>query len=330
MRFLALVLPLLAALALPPALAEEYGPARPVAQRDLTLTYEIQLTELPPGAKRVSVFLPLPASTEFQLTGNPALSPESTPHRFAADETYGNRFLILDLPVPAEGGSTAPVAVHFDIGRRAYRGYAAPGGPGGRTPEARWLAADPLTPIDGKVAAAARAAAGEAADPIEKARRVYDALLASSTLDAAAERSSAGDGKVLLEAQGGGPKDLVSLLVAELRSLGVPARYVSGWPLPRGEASGAIDHDEAWAEIHLPGKGWLPVDVVAAERNPEHAATFFGAIDLHRIQLTVGREIAVPGYPGPVQDIVAWPLAAVDGVPVPPERVRTSLRFVKY
>jgi len=331
-RSVTLALSLFVALVPVSALAEEIGPARPVAQRDLTVSYEIQVTEVPAGATSVSIFLAIPASTEFQLVGNPVLVPETTPHRLAADETYGNRFLILEVPAPTEGGATAPVAVHFDVGRRAYRGYAGPGGPGGRTPAARWLAPDPLNPIDAKIAAAARAAAGEAAgsaDPVEKARRVYDAILASFTLDPTGESWGQGDGPGALDVGAGGPRDLVALFVAEARSLGIAARYVCGWPVPRGETSGEILHDEAWAEIRLPDKGWLPVDLVAAKRHPEHAATFFGAIDVHRVQLTVGRGFEVPGFPGPVQDIVASPLAAVDGAPVPPARVKATVSFLK-
>jgi transglutaminase-like putative cysteine protease len=327
MRLLAAVPLALAALAAAPALPQSFGPARPVTVREFVLTYDVRVKDVPAGAKSVRVWLPMPMSTVLQEVSNPRIAPESTPIRFSSDNPYSTRFLLLELPPPPEGGTTAPVTVAFTVLRKGYRGVAPVTGQGSLVPAERWLAADPRTPVDGKVAQAARAAVGDATDPVAKAKRLYDALMAGVKLDPTGESWGAGDGGSVLDAKAGGPRDLVALFVGEARSVGVPARYVSGFVLPPAEKEGSLVYDEAWAEIRLEGKGWLPVDVVSGKRYPDAAEVYFGAVDEHRAQIALGRDVKVPEYPGPKQEIVAWPLAAVDGAAVPPAKVDTALRF---
>ena len=327
MRPLAAVPLAFALLAAAPAAAQEFGPARPVTVREFVLKYDIRVKDVPKGATSVRVWLPMPMSTALQEVSNPRIAPAEAPIRFVTDDPYGTRFLVIDVPPPPDGGATAPVTVAFTIIRKGYRGYAPFSGQGSRVPAERWLAADPRTPVDGAVAAAARAAIGDAADPVARARRLYDALRAGVKLDPTGESWGAGDGGSVLDVKAGGPRDLVALFVGEARSVGVPARYVSGFVLPPAEKEGSLVYDEAWAEIKVEGKGWLPVDVVSGKRYPDAAEVYFGGVDEHRAQVALGRDIKVPEYPGPKQELVAWPLAAVDGAAVPPAKVDTALRF---
>jgi transglutaminase-like putative cysteine protease len=66
----------------------------------------------------------------------------------------------------------------------------------------------------------------------------------------------------ILAARGGVCQDYAHLCCAILRSLEIPARYVSGYfaprPLSTGESVEAQSH--AWVEALLPGDGWLPID----------------------------------------------------------------------
>ena len=312
-----------------PALAQEFGPARPVTVREFVLTYEVRVKDVPAGAKSVQVWLPMPMSTVLQEVSNPRIDPDPTPKRFVSDDPYGTRFLVLELTPPPEGGTTAPVTVAFTVLRKGYRGLAPLSGQGSRVPAERWLAADPRTPVDGKVADAARSAVGDATEPVAKAKRLYDSLMAGVKLDPTGESWGAGDAGSALDVKAGGPRDLVALFVGEARSVGVPARFVSGFVLPPAVKEGSLVSDEAWAEIRLEGKGWLPVDVVSGKRYPDATEVYFGAVDEHRAQVAIGRDVKVPEYPGPKQEIVAWPLAAVDGAAVPPARVDTALRFAQ-
>jgi transglutaminase-like putative cysteine protease len=63
-------------------------------------------------------------------------------------------------------------------------------------------------------------------------------------------------------------QDFAHLLLGVVRKRGLPARYVSGYLVPEGAASpdaklqevigGYASH--AWAEVYLPGSGWIGLD----------------------------------------------------------------------
>ena len=54
-------------------------------------------------------------------------------------------------------------------------------------------------------------------------------------------------------------QDLTQIFIAAARSLGIPARYVSGY---FHRADGVIEQDagHAWAEAHVPDLGWVAFD----------------------------------------------------------------------
>lgn len=59
-------------------------------------------------------------------------------------------------------------------------------------------------------------------------------------------------------------QDFARLEIACLRSLGIPARYVSGYmetvPPPGTPRLVGADASHAWLSVHCPGSGWIPVD----------------------------------------------------------------------
>ena len=61
-------------------------------------------------------------------------------------------------------------------------------------------------------------------------------------------------------------QDYAHLAVALCRSIGIPARYVSGYLFSSNDRTGSIDGDlvrvqtHAWFEAAVPGHGWLPLD----------------------------------------------------------------------
>lgn len=61
-----------------------------------------------------------------------------------------------------------------------------------------------------------------------------------------------------LEAGRGVCQDHAHIMIGVARLLGIPARYVSGYLLMEGVAEQTATH--AWAEMHLPGLGWVGFD----------------------------------------------------------------------
>ena len=79
-----------------------------------------------------------------------------------------------------------------------------------------------------------------------------------------------------------------------MRSLGFAARLVSGYYCDRGTGPGPRRSTHAWAEVFLPGGGWIPFD-------PTNAA--MGGFDLVPVAIGGDMERIMPvtgSYIGPV------------------------------
>ncbi|MFH5186781.1 transglutaminase N-terminal domain-containing protein [Paenibacillus sp. TAB 01] len=58
-------------------------------------------------------------------------------------------------------------------------------------------------------------------------------------------------------------QDYAHLMIAVCRSIGLPARYVSGYHFVGDLQGGSADFEQAshaWVEVHIPGTGWLGFD----------------------------------------------------------------------
>jgi transglutaminase-like putative cysteine protease len=77
-----------------------------------------------------------------------------------------------------------------------------------------------------------------------------------------------------LAARSGACRDLAVVFIEACRSLGLAARFVSGYELTPG--NGSNSHMHAWAEVYLPGGGWRGYDpsrgLATAERHIAVAA----------------------------------------------------------
>ncbi len=82
----------------------------------------------------------------------------------------------------------------------------------------------------------------------------------------------------VLELRAGVCQDFAHLLVAVARTMGVPARYVSGYiHLPGDRGPTTASH--AWAEAWVPGRGWIGYDATRPVRTTDH-----------HVRLAVGRD----------------------------------------
>ena len=115
----------------------------------------------------------------------------------------------------------------------------------------------------------------------------------------------------------GSCRDVAVLMIAALRSLGVAARFVSGY-LRVGDDDGAEDltggNTHAWVQAYVPGPGWVDFDPssgavgnkdlvrVAVVHDPVHAiplqGSWFGAKSDHIAMDVAVRVTARPELPG--------------------------------
>lgn len=65
---------------------------------------------------------------------------------------------------------------------------------------------------------------------------------------------------VVLKNRNGVCDEITNLFIAQMRSLGVPARYVSGLAYTESDLFDSRWGAHGWAEVYFPGHGWVPYD----------------------------------------------------------------------
>ncbi len=129
----------------------------------------------------------------------------------------------------------------------------------------------------------ARTIVGDETNPFRQSELVYDYIIARYPWAGAREYSTISCiPEYVLREKHGDCGQVTLLYISLMRSLGVPARWESGWMLHPGEKN---LHD--WAEVYFEGIGWLPVDVsfgrYTGADDPEARGFYSHGIDSHRL-----------------------------------------------
>ncbi len=125
----------------------------------------------------------------------------------------------------------------------------------------------------------------EPAHPYRTARRIYEKLVDSIVYDRSGGWNNAA---AVLERKSGSCSEYTFALVALLRRSGLPARYV-GAISERGDAASFDDVFHRWAEVWMPGYGWVPVDANAGGgADPAVRGLHFGGRTNRHIVTTIG------------------------------------------
>lgn len=134
----------------------------------------------------------------------------------------------------------------------------------------------------------ARAIAGGETNPWRCSEKVFDYITRHYPWAGAREYSTIECIPRYVVEEGHGDCGQVSLLyISLMRTLGIPARWESGWMLHPGEKN---LHD--WAEVYYEGIGWLPVDVsfgrYTSAAHPEIQGFYSHGTDSHRLAANQG------------------------------------------
>ena len=89
--------------------------------------------------------------------------------------------------------------------------------------------------------------------------------------------------------------DYHSYFMSLSRTMDVPARFHMGFSIPNGE-SGKVGGYHCWADYYIDGKGWYPVDISEADKNPSKEDYFFGTLDYNRLEFSIGRDLELLNY----------------------------------
>jgi transglutaminase-like putative cysteine protease len=181
---------------------------------------------------------------------------------------------------------------------------------------ARFLTANDRVPVAGDlIDRIRRDLPPHGADPVSKARAIYDHVLANMTYQKVGTSWGNGDTYCGCSEKYGNCTDFHALFISLARAEGLPARFEIGLPVPMDRASGKIGGYHCWLEFYIAGQGWFPVDASEASKHPERREAFFGSQPPDRLRLTTGRDLTL--HPtqtsGPLNYFV-YPHVEVDGV----------------
>lgn len=303
----------------PPTEADSKKAPRPVRVRTFNFEYTTTIQDLPPGARAVELWLPVPHSDKSQAIN--ALKIES-PYPYKIEKgQYGNQMLHLNMTNPP----TQPFAVtmRFRATRREHLNpVAAPTTASIReAPDpnmARWLQPDRLVPLDDQIRCWAQEVVtqAKAQTDLEKAEAIYNHAVSTVKYDKSGQGWGRGDIYYACDARRGNCSDFHAVFIGYCRALGIPARFSIGFPLPAEQGTGEVKGYHCWAEFYTPETGWVPVDASEAAKDPKRRTYFFGAHDENRVEFSRGRDLTLAPrqQAGPLNYFI-YPYAEVDGQP---------------
>lgn len=290
--------------------------ARPRA-RTFEFMYSATVKDIPENSKSVSVWLPLPHSSEFQDIAD--LKVETPlPYTITEDKTYNNRYLNIHIQNP--GANAVSINVSFMTTRREHLAPLKPGTdeitqkPPSKSELQMFLKPTEKIVMTPQIKLMAKQITGGRKTDVEKIRALYDYVASFMKYDKSGTGWGNGDVQFCLLEKRGNCTDYHSFYAALAISLGIPTRFAIGFPLPRDKQEGEIGGYHCWAESYAEGKGWIPVDISEGDKNSDRYEYFFGAHDENRVEFTVGRDIILnPKQQGKALNYFIYPYAEVDG-----------------
>jgi len=282
---------------------------------EFEFVYRVKLPEIKTEAR---LWIPLARTDAFQTV---SLEEPSIPVKWekVRDRDYGNDICVLRAQ-PADSGKT--IELRYKVVRKEKAAYSASG-----EDAARFLRPEKLVPINETFKSLAETATDGKHGDLERARGLYDSVLARMRYDKSGTGWGRGDAVYACDAKTGNCSDFHSYFIALARSIGIPARFAIGATIPADKNEGPIEGYHCWAEFFADGR-WVPVDISEAWKNPKLADYYFGHNPANRFELARGRDLIVEPAPatGPINFLV-YPLLEMDGKGVKPETTFTFRRI---
>jgi transglutaminase-like putative cysteine protease len=215
-------------------------------------------------------------------------------------------------------GKPGKAAALSDVDRKLYTGATA------------------LIPTDGIVKETSNKIVGNAANDLEKARKIFDWIVENTARNAATRGCGIGDIAAMLKTGNltGKCADLNALYVGLARAAGLPARDVYGIRVAPSKfgykslGAGSANITKAQhcrAEVYLEGFGWVPVDPadvrkVVLEEPPANLplsdpkvaaarAALFGSWEGNWLAYNFAHDVALPGAKGSALEFLMYPQA---------------------
>src|SRR5262249_18742763 len=128
-------------------------------------------------------------------------------------------------------------------------------------------------------------------DPMDKARVLYDVVNKHMRYSKEGLGWGRGDAVWACDSKYGNCSDFHSLFISLARSEKIPAQFEIGFPLPPKRGAGEIPGYHCWAFFRPKGKGWVPVDISEANKDPKKTDYYFGNLSEDRVTFSTGRDV---------------------------------------
>lgn len=308
--------------------------------RTIDLEQTVTLREIPKDARTVRMWVPVPSDRAWQRVLDMRVTEAPEGWALVRQREGRGDFVYAE----AHGPFTGDVSVTVQC-RVRREGVICPleGASGAVQPALFATALDagaPLMAVDARIQAMADETCGAERDFARQARLLM--MLVAQVADHYSKdptKPTCGRGAAedCLEHGGGCCTDLHALFIALARARGIPARMQYGYRVLDSRAGAPYDPGyRCWVEVFLPGTGWVPTDVVAADSVTDPALPTFGTLSATRVWLWEGRSFALePAAVTARVDTMMCGWAEVDGVAVDvlpsadgkPSRLGRTVRF---
>jgi transglutaminase-like putative cysteine protease len=291
--------------------------------RSFLFTYGATVTGLKPG-EPARIWLPVASSSEDQEA---KIESKDLPAegKIGREKQYGNDILYVEAKANADG--SIPLSVTYRVTRREVKADSSSMVEEDTGKLARFLQPDAKVPISGKPLELLRDK-DLPADQLAAARMMYD--IVNNHMRYSKDKPGWGQGDAVwaCDSKFGNCSDFHSLFISLARSQKIPAKFEIGFPIPEKRGSGDVAGYHCWAKFRPNGKGWVPVDISEANKNPAMKDYYFGNLTEDRVTFSVGRDLElVPKQDGPAVNFLIYPYVEVDGKPYDAAKIQKKFSY---
>ncbi len=275
-----------------------------VEKREFELIYQ-GVIQIPVYAKAADVWIPLAGSREGQQILERKIN-LPVKYQIFREPIYGNEMVYVNAP---KAGSSIPFSVqyHAVTGDNFFKELF------DQEETALYLKPSRLMSVDKHIREIAKAVVPEKASFFDKARAIYDYVIAHMQYDKTIPGWGKGDTLRACKIGKGNCTDFHSLFISVAYAAEIPARFKIGFQVPTGP-NGPIAGYPCWVEFADENRIWNPVDASEAWQHPEKNAYYFAHFDPNKFLISMGRDIELmPRQKGEPVNIFFYPYVEADG-----------------
>lgn len=296
-----------------------------IETRTVELTQTVTLRDIPYGTRSVRLWVPVPTDRAWQRVLDFKVVAAPGQWQMHTQELGRGEFVYVEIPNPLPGSASVTIScvveregVHFPLDSADVAGtFQASAFESALDQNA------PLMGVDDRVRELANDACGNETDVAKQAmlliRKVAE-VADHYSKDATKPTCGRGSAQDCLDHGGGCCTDLHSLFIAMARSRGIAARMQYGYRLLDAKAGKEFDPGyRCWVEYFVPGAGWVPTDIVAADNASADNPYRWESLSPYRVWLWEGRsfELTPASSAGRIDTMLCgW--AEIDGKAIDP------------